>query len=145
MIPPILKGAVAGLAGTAVLQLLSAAQRQEPIYAPERIAGRLVERYLRRPLPGPERNTVGRFLRWTYGPSLGSAFGEAEQMTQLPYPLSGLCLGAAVWAFELVALPLTGATPPLRTWGLRTILGDGLQALLFGIATASAHTLMEPT
>ncbi|MDQ6944688.1 MAG: hypothetical protein M3256_00115 [Actinomycetota bacterium] len=78
-------------------------------------------------------------MRWSYGSGLGAIYGIAQDGLRLPFPLAGLGLGAAVWIFEILALPATGATPPLRRWGRAQIAGDALQTMLFG--TAAAATL----
>lgn len=66
----------------------------------------------------------GEALRWVYGPSLA--------LLQRWLGLPALLFGPAVAAFELVALPLTGATPPVRRWK------RGEVPLLFAHATAFA-------
>ena len=137
------KGTLAGIAGTAVIQLVSLGKQDDTVYQPERLAGRLASRYLHRCLSPSERRTAGSVLRWLYGPGWGTAFGEVQEVVHVPYPIAGVALGAAVWVFELLALPLTAATPRLKSWGKGQIAMDGIQAILFGVATASALTLLE--
>lgn len=137
------KGVLAGLAGTAVVQLLSLGDHSKPVYQPDRLASRLAARYLHRALSPTQGRRVGALLRWTYGPGWGSAFGEVQERLRLPYGIAGVGLGGAVWLFELVALPLTGATPELKSWGTRQIARDGLQAMLFGVAAASALAIVQ--
>ena len=137
------KGTLAGMAGTAVVQLLSMGDHRKPVYHPDRLASRLVARHLHRALSPAEGRRLGMLLRWLYGPGWGSAFGEVQERLRLPYAIAGLALGGTVWLFELVALPLSGATPQLKAWGAREIARDGFQAVLFGVATASALAILD--
>jgi len=134
---------VAGIAGTTVVHLLSPADGHQPVYAPERLVGRIANRFLHRQLSPSQRRRYGTLLRWLYGPSWGAVFGAAQGVARIPYPAAALALGTTVWAFELMALPLSGATPALKKWGLAQIAGDGLQTVLYGIATASALALLD--
>ena len=138
-----LKGLLAGIIGTAAVQLLSGRPGPGPVYAPERLAGRLAERYAGRRLRHSQQRRLGMVLRWIYGPSWGAVFGELQGLTGMPFALAGLTLGAGVFVFELLALPLSGATPGLRRWGKSDIVGDAGQTLVFGLATASAMALLE--
>lgn len=69
---------------------------------------------------------AGEALRWIYGPALALA----QRWLGAP----ALLFGPAIAAAELVALPLTGATPPVRNWA------RGEVPLLFIHATAFALT-----
>ena len=67
---------------------------------------------------------AGEALRWIYGPSLA--------LLQRKLRIHPLLFGPLVAAAELIALPLTGATPPVRKWS------KGEVPLLFAHATAFA-------
>ena len=137
------RGAVAGIVGTAVLHLLGSKTDRDTVYAPKRLALRLASRYAKQRLSSRQARRAGTALRWLYGPSWGVALGQTQDRLGEPYVVAGVQLALAIWAFELIALPLTGATPSLRDWGPRQILGDAVQALLFGVATASAYALLD--
>lgn len=67
---------------------------------------------------------AGEAMRWVYGPSLALLQGWLG--------VPALVFGPAVACLELVALPLSGATPQLRRWKRGEI------PLLFAHATAFA-------
>ncbi|MCA1825525.1 MAG: hypothetical protein ABR567_05305 [Myxococcales bacterium] len=102
------------------LLLLEALDRLErrvlggkPVYDPARLGQRLFD--------SPR---AGRALRLVYAPALAAAKRRLKAPALLFGPLVALA--------ELLAMPLTGATPPLRKWRPREI------ALLFAHATAFA-------
>ncbi|PZR97531.1 MAG: hypothetical protein DLM67_07740 [Candidatus Nephthysia bennettiae] len=135
---------MAGVAGTAALFLLTSAEQRirgsRPIYDPGRMAGRLVGRVLEVKLRSKQRRLAGRLMRWPYGASWGATLALLPELG--PWPARGLGLGVAIWLFELAALPLSGATPPLRAWKREEILLDALNSCLYGVvATATLDTL----
>lgn len=138
----VLRGLLAGAAGTMVVHLLSSGDASRPVYSPERLAGRLASRYLDRRLSKSRRHRYGLILRWLYGPSWGVTFGALQETADVPYPITGLILGISLWWFELVALPISRATPGLERWTPAEILADGVQAILFGVATSSTLALL---
>jgi hypothetical protein len=75
-------------------------------------------------------------MRWPYGASWGIAFSLLPASRR--WVAAGAGLGAAVWLFELLALPLSGATPPLRKWRLEEVGLDALNSCLYGVVTAAA-------
>jgi hypothetical protein len=87
--------------------------RHKPVYATSRMGERLFGNAL-----------AGEALRFVYAPLM--AF--LKRRTKLP----ALVFGPLVAAFELVAMPLVGATPPVRKWR------KGEVPLLFAHATAFA-------
>ena len=110
---------IRGLLATLLLEGADVVERRwlghRPAYDTRRMGKRLF---------GSER--AGEALRWIYGPALAAV----QRWTRLPARL----FGPLVAAGELVALPLTGATPPVRKWK------RGEVPLLFAHATAFALT-----
>lgn len=81
----------------------------------------------RRPVYDPQRmfgDVAGPLVRLAYAPSIA----WLKRKTKLP----ALVFGPLVALFELVAMPLVGATPPVRKWR------RGEVPLLFAHATAFA-------
>jgi hypothetical protein len=123
---------VAGTCGVIALALAEHLERRvagrEPVYAAGRVAGRLARR---RGLSLSSRRArrLGSVLRWGYGPALAFARGWLPGGRR-PGLGRALSFGAMIYLGELLALPATGATPPVRRWPPR-------QATLLG-----AHTLM---
>jgi len=105
------------LLATLLLSAADAAERavlgRRPAYDVERIGRRLF---------GSAR--AGRVLRWIYGPAV--AF--AQRRLRLP----PLVFGPLVALAELLAMPMAGATPPVRKWR------RGEVPMLFAHATAFA-------
>ena len=88
-----------------------------PLFAPARLAGRLLQK-----ASGGHRSSVavkiaaGHLMRWLYGPALGLAWSLARRALPRSRTLRVGALTAGVAALELTALPATEATPPLRRW-----------------------------
>lgn len=139
------KGLLAGLTGTLVVQLLSSGDRRHDVFDPTQMAGRLSNRYLGERLSPGQQRRYGGLMRWLYGSTLGVLFSEVQAVLRLPSPVAALGLGGTVLIFELLALPLSGATPPVRTWGWGQIGKDALQTMLFGASVASAVVLLDST
>lgn len=132
---------VAGLAGTAVEGGLTALERRwrgrPALSDPDRMAGRLARRLLGRSLGRRERRLAGALLRLSYGAGLAVAL--APVVTRARHrPLAGAAMGALIWSFELVALPLSGATPPLRRWSREELWTNLLNASVYGVVVAEA-------
>jgi hypothetical protein len=99
------------------------------------MAGRLARRLLGRRLSRRQRQLAGMLMRWPYGVAWGTATA-ALAPDGVPPPVVGLAAGVAIWAFELVALPASGATPPVRAWRAGEIGVNLLNATAFGLAAA---------
>lgn len=127
-------GLLSGAAGTAAVAAfgrLREAGATEPVYAPERIAARLL---------GTRRAALP--LRTAYGTALGLAWSLGLGRTGLRFPWSGLAAGLGTFLLELVAMPATGATPPLRRWGRGEVPALAAQTLLFGLAALGLRSLL---
>ena len=138
-------GALAGLAGTATLTLLSAGEERRrgraPVYDPGLMVGRLAARYLGVELTDRQRQAAGLLMRWPYGALWGLALGAAPSLGS--WVLWGTALGGAAFGFELIALPLVGATPRLRQWGRSEIAVDAVNTFTYGLVTSAALSLLE--
>ncbi len=111
------------------------------IYEPGVMAGRLSHRLLGVELNGRRRTAAGMLMRWPYGAAWGmglSALGRRPSV-----PLTAAALGFSVWVFELMALPLSGATPPLRRWSAEAVWTDLANTLAYGAVTALALARLE--
>ncbi len=128
------RGLLAGLAGTLALSIFERLERRllgrEPVYAPHRVAGRLAARF-GIGLSATSARRLGWALRAVYGPSLGVAGAWLDPRTS-HRASRVLRHGLAISVFELAALPLVGAVPPLAKWPLSELL------LLAAHATAFA-------
>ncbi len=139
MISRLLRGALAGIAGTAALSLLTGAEARlrgrAPVYEPARMSGRLARRFLDVDLLPQERRLAGRLMRWPYGALWGVMLSLFQPRSR--WLTSGLGMGAMIWLFELLALPLSGATPPLWKWDAEDVGLDGVNSCVYGAVTAA--------
>ncbi|HVU49720.1 MAG TPA: hypothetical protein VHL80_03480 [Polyangia bacterium] len=128
---------LSGLAGTLVLELMERFERRvlgrPPLYASTRIAARLAGR-LGVSLGPTGARIAGGLLRWSYGPALAVARARlAGPPTRSVARALGF--GAAIYAFELVALPALGATPPLRAWPRTEVVSLAAHTLAFALGS----------
>jgi hypothetical protein len=139
-----LRGAVAGLAGTAVMTSAMAVAKATGLMAgewPPRNVARHFEEAIgvRDALPRPafEVSWVGQHS--AYGAAAGVAYARSRRRLRLPEPLpTGPLFGAALWAFGYAGwLPATGLYPP-PTAEPRRRIGTPIAAhLIDGTATAT--------
>jgi hypothetical protein len=127
-----------GLAGLAGLTAFEALERRllggPPVYAPSRIAARLLTRYAPRARIQPA--SAGTALRLCYAALLAGFFVRGRRFLPRSSTAAAACGGALVAGFELLALPATGATPPLGSWPRPSQLLLFLHALAFMRAAA---------
>lgn len=139
------RGLVAGAVGTLALEATEPIERvllgRAPVYAPRRIARRLLPRL---GFLAPSRNQIrrgGRWMRWAYGPGLGLAYGWLRPALNLPGWARGLALGAGVLAMEWIALPAVGAVPRMSTWPGREKALLMAHTVLYGLCTELSLSL----
>ncbi|MGC4116865.1 MAG: hypothetical protein QM765_20350 [Myxococcales bacterium] len=133
--------ALAGAIATAAMAQLErwVARRlgAAPVFAPERIAARVLTQE-------SAAKAAGSGMRAVYGRALGLAWANVPGWRRLSLPLRALTAGLGTFAAELVALPATGATPPLSAWSrleVALLLG---QTLVFGAVLAAASSPPRP-
>lgn len=136
-------GLAAGAVGTMVLGIIEPLERDwvgsQPPYHPSRIVQALYPR-----LTGRRSATAwGIALRWLYGPVLGVLYADARRRLPRRDLTAGVMFGATIWAFELLLLPLVGATPPVRRWTGRERAALLLHTCAFGVATALSLGLVQ--
>ena len=127
----VLRGAAAGAIGTAALELVAPIERaivgDAPPFSPRQLAAAI----LRRVAPDARRRRVarlGRAMRWTYGPGLGIAYALLAARSRRPLAQRSLLLGAAIFGFELIALPAVVGTQLYRP---RTLAALALHVAAF--------------
>jgi hypothetical protein len=131
---------VAGACGVAALALGERFERRlagrEPVYA----AGRVAARFAHRggfAIGSRGARRLGSALRWAYGPAL--AFGRGWLPGgRTPGLGRALSFGAMIYLGELLALPATGATPPVRRWPRRQAAMLGAHTLAFALGAELA-------
>ncbi|MFC7216948.1 hypothetical protein ACFQLX_01985 [Streptomyces polyrhachis] len=159
----LLRGAVAGAVGTAVMDLVqylrhrrSGSGGESPLDwefhgvkdwagapAPAQVGKRVIEGLLQTRLPDTAANPVNNVVHWAYGIGWGAAFALAAgplhaQRTRWAGPL----FGTAVWLTGYAVLPATGLYKPIWTYDARTLARDWSGHLVYGTATAAAYTAL---
>jgi NAD(P)-dependent dehydrogenase (short-subunit alcohol dehydrogenase family) len=144
-------GLAVGAAGTLAVALAGWVERRllgrRPLFAPSRLAQRLFEEAARTPR---RARAIGKVMRWTYGPLIGVAWSATfGRWVRRRWPgarawPAGLALGAAVYLFELFALPRSGATPRLGRWPAADRLLLAGQTAAFGLAAETTRRSLEP-
>jgi len=137
------RGLLAGATGTLALSATETlidrrVLSRPPVYAADRIAGRLAGRFGLR-LGAGRAKAAGLVLRWTYGPMLGLAFATLEPRWshRRGWWVRAAELAAALLTFEVIGMPAVGATPPLRDWSRRERLLLGLHIGAFALAAGA--------
>lgn len=134
-------GAAGGLALTAGEPLERVVLGREPVYAPSRILSELFASRAPSRLGTRLASTVS--LRFGYAMGLGAAYGAARHRLPKPPPLGGIVLGAAICAFEIVAMPTVGATPRIRAWPRGDLALLAVHTLGFGLASAFVYERLK--
>jgi hypothetical protein len=130
-----LASGVAGAVAVSAFEALEArALGRPPVYAARAIARRLA---LRAGVPIDRRRArhLGLALRLTYAAALGVVRARLAPSRR---PAALVAFAAAIYALELVALPASGGTPPLRAWRRGETLLLGPHALAFACGAALA-------
>lgn len=114
------------------------------VYAPAAVARGLARRLAGRRLPDGPAARLGLLLRWLYGPALGAVYAAGRSRLPAPVVAGGVSFGAAIYLFELLAMPAFGATPPPRRWPRRELALLLAHTGAFGIGTSAAFELLGP-
>lgn len=147
----IARGALAGLAGTAAMDLVqylryrsgggrdgllhyefSAVESFETAPAPAKIAKRLVDGLSPTTLPDGTANLANNLVHWGYGIAWGGALGLAADVCRPTRVWWGPLLGATVFSVDYVVLPLTGFYRPIWEYDAQTLAKDWADHLVYG-------------
>jgi hypothetical protein len=158
----VLGGALAGLAGTAVMDaFLYARYRRggghDPFGAwefppteswqqasdPGQVARRVIEGFTQRPIPDRWARPVTIAAHWAFGAASAAAYGVlAGSRRRRPGPPAGIPFGAAVWALGYAVLPQAGLYKPIWEYDAETLAKDLTAHLVYGVTTATAFALL---
>ena len=153
MFRALLKGALAGAAGTTALNAatyLDMATRGRPASeTPQQAAAELANRS-GRPVPGTGEDKqnrlagLGPLLGVATGVGIGTAAGVlAPVLGRLPGPVAAVLVGGAAMAAANVPMKLLGVTDP-GTWSAPDWASDAIPHLAYGAVTCTALRLMTP-
>lgn len=144
--PPYAHGVLSGVAGTAAEALWSRHQERllgrAPVFGSTEMAGALILKFTARTPSGGLARAGGNVMRWTYGPVWALVWGAFPGPRSRPTMRSTAALALIIWGAELVMLPWTGATPPLRTWPTVDILLDLTNASLYALVAGVSLTVL---
>lgn len=153
----LLRGGLAGIAGTAAMDLLhylryragggtdgatdyefSVVTSWEEAPAPAQVARRIVEALFETKLPDESANLANNLVHWAYGVSWGASLGLLAGPTRSARPWWGPLFGTAVFLSGYLVLPATGLYRPIWEYDATTLAKDWAAHLVYGTATAGA-------
>ncbi|MGI8607800.1 MAG: hypothetical protein ACR2MY_01025 [Candidatus Dormibacteria bacterium] len=82
-------------------------------------------------LPDTSVRTVTNVMHWAYGTNWGALLGAMGARGVRP----GVLLGAGVWIFDYVSLPLLGVYKPIWEYDTNTLWKDLSAHLVYGVVT----------
>jgi hypothetical protein len=163
----VMKGAVAGLAGTAaitmamkrtpqLLQQLGLAPSQSPAAEAEKIAEsagqpteKLAEKVttgvLDRPIEEDARGVAGQVIHWGYGAVWGAFYGMVQGSFRWPSLVHGAVFGGLVGAVASTLVPAMRLTPPPTQQPMPANAMMMVYHLLYGWVTALTFQLLSRT
>jgi hypothetical protein len=131
----IVRGAIAGAAGTCALNVATYADIALRNRPPSEVPEKMVEHYA--DLPENTKSGVAALLGYATGITGGIAYAVARPLFKIfPKSLRGIGLGVSVMAATDTSSTLSGATDP-RTWGASGWLADFVPHAVYGVVTAS--------
>ena len=147
----LLRGAIAGAAGTLALEITSYADMAIRGRASSDLPADIVRRIAEEAgfgalaLPNERadeqtkarRSALGAISGYAVGVGIGIAYGAMQPLVRrVPVAIAGLILGAAAMAAADVPAAKLGATDP-ATWGMSGWAADAIPHAVFGLVTAS--------
>lgn len=159
----IIKGAIAGAAGTAVMntalqQAPELIERMgvpmpEPLAPPPHpdkpdaptaeAAERVARGAAREALDPGTRARAGEAIHWGYGAAWGAFYGVMQSSLKLPHLLHGTILGVLVYGAAATVVPRLGLTPPPTDQPAKLNAMQIGAHLVYGWATAITYAILN--
>jgi hypothetical protein len=158
----VLRGAVAGAAGTAAMDAFWYARHRlsggtqdpltwefggpsdwESVSAPAQLGRRLVEGLTQRPLDARWARLTNNVMHWGYGIGWGTALGVVGGSLRRLRPVHGPLFGVAVWGSGYVVLPVAGLYKPIWQYGIRELAPDLAAHLLYGTTAVGSFAVLR--
>ncbi len=153
----VIKGAIAGMAGAAVLGYLmqksmEMMQKQQPAPQPEQPSADpkevLVEKVstsvFETELPEEQRKSLAQAIHWAYGAFWGAVYAIIQSSLDFPLLLHGIFFGTFVWAFgPLYALPRMKLSPPPEAQPPQQLGMGALLHVAYGLSTAVTFGILS--
>jgi hypothetical protein len=153
----IVKGALAGAAGTAVMsafmerapELMERAGvgADDPPAPPEDGEGpgspteELAERMVEEPLDADTRAAAGQAIHWGYGAAWGAYYAVIQSTFRLPTTLHGIWLGGLMTAVATKVVPRLGLTPEPRN--REELITSAASHVVFGVTTGIVYRILN--
>jgi hypothetical protein len=155
----LVRGALAGVAGTVAMDLLwykryrdgggdspfaawertGAIESWDDAPAPAQMARKLLQ-LIGHDVPVERAGAVNNVMHWGYGVGWATAYGIVAAHRRRWW--QGPAFGALVWASDYVTLPLAGVYQPIWEYDLPTLWQDLSAHLVFGTAADAAFRLL---
>ena len=141
---PLLKGVIAGVAGTAAMTVSSTIEaklRHRPFStAPADAAAKVlgIESFS----SDRARGRFSNLVHWGYGTGWGATRGMLSALGLSPAKATATHL-AAVWGSEQVMLPALHVAPPITMWGREEAAIDGFHHAVYAVSTGLAYELLD--
>jgi hypothetical protein len=141
---PLLKGVIAGVAGTAAMTVSSTIEaklRHRPFStAPADAAAKVlgIESFS----SDRARGRFSNLVHWGYGTGWGATRGMLSALGLSPAKATATHL-AAVWGSEQVMLPALHVAPPITMWGREEAAIDGFHHAVYAVSTGLAYGLLD--
>jgi hypothetical protein len=161
----VIKGAVAGLAGTGVLTVameqvpklleqvgLGPSKRGEgtgagggrnPEQPVEKLAKKVAEGVFDKRLDRKERKVAGQAIHWAYGASWGVMYGIMQSTFRLPHLLHGTLLAGLMSLAAATIVPATKVVPPMSKLPLERSVLQFAYIVLSAWTTALVYGLLS--
>lgn len=150
------KGAIAGLAGTALVsaglmvgpKLLErsgalpegATDAEQPT---EKLAENIAGGALDTELEGGAKTAAGQAIHWGYGTLWGAVYGVAQRELQLPAPVAGALFGGLIGGVASTVVPALNLTPPPTEQPMAMNLFMGGINMVYGETVAVVYDMLE--
>lgn len=161
MLGAIIRGALAGAAGTIAMDLLWYARYRrgggdrefvdwefatdldswDDAPAPAKFGKRVFESLLHRELPAERAAVVNNVTHWATGVGWGAAFGVVGGSLASRREWHGLVFGAGVWLQSYAVLVPAGLYQPIWDYDAKTLWQDLSAHLVYGLTTATVFRL----
>jgi hypothetical protein len=153
----IVRGALAGAAGTLAMDLLwyrryrsadgddgfldwelsAGTDSYAQAAAPAQVGKRIVEGYLQRELPASSARTMNNAVHWATGLLWGTVHGVLAGSATTPRTSSGLRTGVTAWAASYGMLAPAGIYKPPWRYPVEVLWKDLSAHLVYGVATGA--------
>jgi hypothetical protein len=150
------KGAIAGLAGTAIVSVglqvgpklmeragalpEGASDAEQPT---EKLADTIAEGTFDTELTEGPRVAAGQAIHWGYGTAWGAVYGVAQRELNLPAPVAGALFGGLISGIASTIVPAMNLTPPPTEQPLAMNLFMGGINMVYGEAVAVVYDMLE--